>query len=154
MAISPTAISYMTQSNTSWGPFPDLQCSPLLVSSLVQNNPQGVQRLHQAVHYFFPRARLDLQFLTICAHIGYICWVQESLVHSVECRIFLRDCSSFIKKPHDQNNLPNRQTICTCLKSNRYINTHKPIGYLHIRAFGWHNYQEEGLGGWEVRSFS
>ena len=39
------------------------------LSSFVQKNPQGLQR----VHYFFPRARLDLQFLTICVHIGYIC---------------------------------------------------------------------------------
>ena len=45
-----------------------VQKSPL-VGSFVQKNPQGLQR----VHYVFSCARLDLQFLTICVHIGYIC---------------------------------------------------------------------------------
>ena len=104
-AISLIAVFHLTQRNTSSCPFPDLQCSPLVtVSSLVQKNPRGLQ----PVPSFFPRARLDLQFLTICVHIGYICKKIQCNRHWLTCwcRIFLRDCSSFIKQPHDQNKQP------------------------------------------------
>ena len=94
------AIFYLTQGNTSSCPFPDLQSIGSISLKLTcAKEPPGTA----TVHYFFARARLDLQFLTTCVHIGHI-WsasVQQSHWLSQLCRIFLWDCSSFIRQPRE-----------------------------------------------------
>ena len=80
------------------------------------------------VHYFFARARLDLQFLTICVHIGHI-WsasVQQSHWLSQLCRIFLWDCSSFIRQPRETrtSNLTDKAFVLV----NGYFNYWNQIG--------------------------